>query len=171
MSQAIRTVIVIFGAAVRPDGTPSRVLQLRVETALEYGRPLERPIYVATGGVGRHGPAEAVVMAALLRAAGVADADVLEEPTARDTLDSVRAIRRLLGRHAGPVAAATSTYHQPRCVLLLRLAGYRAFACPMRVPATRDWRLRWFSRLKECVSLPWDVAISVVDLGVRQLRK
>lgn len=161
MEQATRTAIVIFGAAVRPDGTPSRVLRLRVEAAIAYGRTLARPLYVPTGGVGRHGPAEAEVMAGLLREAGVPAADILAEATVRDTFDSVRAVRRMLAGFRGPVVAASSTYHLPRCVLLLRLAGFRARACPVRVPPARDWRRRWFWRAKECASLVWDAALGI----------
>ena len=166
MVPASRVAIVIFGAAVRPDGTPSRVLRLRAEAALAFGRALDQPLYVPTGGIGRHGPAEAVVVAGLLRDAGIAEADILAEPTARDTLESVRAIRRLLAGWQAPVFAATSSYHQPRCVLLLRLAGLDAHACPVRVPATRSLRQRWFWRAKEGLSLPWDV---LLILGLRAI--
>lgn len=166
MASGKRAAIVIFGAAVRPDGSPSRVLRLRAEAALAFGRGQERPLYLPTGGIGRHGPAEAAVVAGLLREAGIAEADILPEPTARDTLESVRAIRRLLAGWQGPVFAATSSYHQPRCVLLLRLAGFDAHACPVRVPATRAWRRRWFWRAKEGLSLPWDV---LLILGLRAI--
>lgn len=162
MEQATRTAIVIFGAAVRPDGAPSRVLRLRVEAAVAYGRMLDHPLYVPTGGIGKHGPAEAEVMARVLRQAGVPASDILPEPTATDTLESVRAISRLLPDHAGKVIAASSRYHQPRCVLLLRLAGFDAHACPVLVPRTQDWRRRWFWRAKECVSLPWDMLLAAL---------
>ncbi len=162
MQQATRTAIVIFGAAVKPDGTPSRVLLLRVQAALAHGRTLERPLYVPTGGIGRHGPAEAVVMAGVLRDACVAVEDILIEPTATDTLESVRAVRRLLAGHTGPVLAASSKYHQPRCVLLLRIAGFAARACPVVPEPTRAWRRRWFWRAKECVSLPWDMLLATL---------
>jgi uncharacterized SAM-binding protein YcdF (DUF218 family) len=154
-----RPAIVIFGAAVRPDGQPSRTLLRRVEAAHAFGRTLARPLYLPTGGVGRHGEAEAVVMARLLRGWGVAEADIRPEPTARDTLDSVRAIRRMLRGHHGPVFAATSAYHLPRCVLLLRLAGLPARACPPPPAlAAAHWRKRWWWRLREVPALPWDAA-------------
>ena len=65
--------IVIFGAAVRPGGRPSGALRRRVEAALAFGARHPDALYVPTGGLGDHPPAEAEVMAALLRAAGVAD--------------------------------------------------------------------------------------------------
>jgi uncharacterized SAM-binding protein YcdF (DUF218 family) len=154
-----RPVIVIFGAAVRPDGQPSRTLRLRVEAAHALGRRLARPLYLPTGGVGRFGRAEAVVMADLLREAGVAGADIRPEPTAHDTVSSVRAVRRMLREHRGEVFAATSAYHLARCVLLLRLAGLRARPCPPPPAlAAAAWRKRWWWRLREIPAVPWDAA-------------
>ena len=154
-----RPAIVIFGAAVRPDGLPSRTLRRRVEAALALGRRLQHPLYLPTGGVGRFGPAEAHVMAGVLRAAGVADADIRPEPTAHDTVSSVRAVRRMLHGHRGPVYAATSAYHLPRCVLLLRLAGLPARPCPPPPAlAAAQWRKRWWWRLREIPAVPWDAA-------------
>jgi uncharacterized SAM-binding protein YcdF (DUF218 family) len=152
-----RPAIVIFGAAVRPDGQPSRTLRLRVEAAHALGQRLADPLYLPTGGIGRFGPAEAHVMAALLRDAGVPDAQIRPEPTAHDTVSSVRAIRRMLAGHQGPVYAATSAYHLPRCVLLLRLAGLPARPCPPPPAlAAAHWRKRWWWRLRELPAIPWD---------------
>ena len=155
--------IIIFGAAVRPDGTPSRTLRRRVEAARRWAARLEAPLFVPTGGVGRHGPAEAAVMARLLREAGVPAARILAEPTARDTLASARACAALLRDHGGPVFAASSGYHLPRCLMLLRLAGIRARGCP---PPPADGRLaqRWLPRLREAVALPVDLALGLVQL-------
>ena len=159
-----RPAIVIFGAAVRPDGQPSRTLRLRVEAALALGARLQRPVYLPTGGVGRFGAAEAVVMAGLLRAAGVAVSEIRIEPTAHDTVSSVRAVRRMLEGHRGPVYAASSAYHLPRCVVLLRLAGLPARACPPppALAAAAAWRKRWWWRLREGPALPWDAAFVVL---------
>jgi len=154
-----RPAIIIFGAAVRPDGQPSRTLRLRVEAAHALGRRLPAPLYLPTGGIGRFGPAEAEVMARILREAGVDEADIRPEPTAHDTVSSVRAIRRMLAGHQGDIHAATSAYHLPRCVLLLRLAGLRARACPPPPAlAAAHWRKRWWWRLREVPAIPWDAA-------------
>ena len=159
--------IVIFGAAVRPGGTPSTALRRRVEAAFSCGRHMPDVLYVPTGGVGRHGPAEAEVMAGLLRAMGVPEQAILREPTGTDTLSSVRAVTKLLRGRRAPVYAATSAYHLPRCVLLLRLAGLPARACPPPTgPAARSLRRRWYWRLREGLALPFDaVLLLVLRLG------
>lgn len=167
MSEAARDTpaIVIFGAAVRPDGRPSRTLRRRVAAAAIFARRFPAVLFVPTGGIGRHGEAEAVVMARLLRTLGIPERHILIEPTGTDTLSSVRAAAHLLRRHAGPVYAASSAYHLPRCVLLLRLAGLAACACPPPPgPAARSPRLRWYWRLREVPALPWDV---ILLLGLR----
>jgi len=153
--------IIIFGAAVRPDGSPSPALRRRVEAAAAFGAELPAPLYVPTGGVGRHGPAESAVMAALLRERGVPAGRVLEEPTGTDTLSSVlacAALLRGLGHAGGPVFAATSGYHLPRCLLLLRLAGLAAAAVPPP-EADPSWPRRWYWRLREAPALPYDAAL------------
>jgi uncharacterized SAM-binding protein YcdF (DUF218 family) len=155
--------IVIFGAALRADGQPTPTLSRRVGAALLFGERLAvPPVYVPTGGIGRYGPSEASAMAVLLRSAGVADTRIVLEDTARDTLDSVRACAQLLRsrRHAGPVFAATSAYHLPRCLVLLHLAGVPARAVPPpRVPAATASLRRWRWRLREVPALPWDVLL------------
>ena len=154
--------IVIFGAAVRPDGTPSGTLRHRVEAAAQFGEALPAPpLYLPTGARGRHGEAESTVMARLLREGfGVPAARIREEPTGTDTLSSARAVAAMLRGHAGPVFAATSAYHLPRCVLLLRLAGLGARAVPPpTAPAATAWRKRWWWRLREAPALPYDAIL------------
>ncbi len=152
--------IVIFGAAVRPDGSASATLRRRVEAAFAFGRNRAGTLYVPTGGIGRYGAAEAEVMAGILRRLGVAEDRLLREPTGTDTLSSVRAVTRLLRRWPGAVYAATSAYHLPRCVLLLRMAGLPAWACPPpAAPAAGAVLRRWYWRLREVPALPLDAAL------------
>ena len=101
-------------------------------------------------------------MAALLHALGVPENRIRCEETATDTLDSVRACDALLRtmKHAGPVFAATSAYHLPRCLLLLRLQGLAAKPVPPPArPASQQFLRRWRWRLREVPALPWDVLL------------
>lgn len=152
-------VVVIFGAAVRADGSPSGALRDRVAAAFRLGETIGAT-YMPTGGIGRHGPAEAEVMAALLQDRGVAPGRIRLEPTGRNTIGSVRACAALLPGFQGRVYAASNAYHLPRCVVLLRLAGLRAFPCPPpRRPAAGSHRRRWWWRLREVPALPLDAAL------------
>lgn len=153
--------IVIFGAAVRPDGTPSGALRDRVGAAARFGsRILPSPTYIVTGGQGRFGPPEAEVMAGLLIERGIAPEDILLEPTARNTFRSVLAVARLLHGKTGPVYAATSGYHMPRCVLLLGIAGLDAHrSAPPVGPASSRLLRRWWWRLRELPAIPLDALL------------
>ena len=138
-------------------------MRRRVEAALRLGARLEAPLYVPTGGLGDYPPAEAEVMARLLREAGVSAEAIVTEPTGRDTLGSTLACARLLrerGWGGAVVHAATSAYHLPRTVLLLRLAGLRARACPPPPgPASARLLPRWRWRVREVAALPVDAAL------------
>jgi uncharacterized SAM-binding protein YcdF (DUF218 family) len=125
-------------------------------------------MFLATGGKGRHGPPEAQVIGEGLMAGGVDPALILVESEARDTLESVRLCDRIL-RERGDcrrVVVCTSTYHQLRCALLLRLLGYRV-AVP-KVPngwgrlKTRRYAL---ALLKEAVATPYDAGLLLLWKG------
>jgi uncharacterized SAM-binding protein YcdF (DUF218 family) len=91
--------------------------------------------------------------------AGIPAAAILREETATDTLSSVRAVKRMVNATA-QVYACTSAYHLPRCLLLLRLAGLNAKACPPPpVPAATGKGQRWYWRLRETPALPYDALL------------
>ena len=155
-------IVVIFGAAVRPDGQPSETLRHRVDAAVRFAARFARPVFIPTGAKGRYGDAEATVMVRQLAGAGIPLAAIRPEITGTDTLSSVRAVVAMV-RGASTVYACTSAYHLPRCLLLLRLAGVRVRACPPPpVPAaSTQWR-RWYWRLRETAALPYDALLAIL---------
>ncbi|EHM02510.1 hypothetical protein HMPREF9946_01060 [Acetobacteraceae bacterium AT-5844] len=155
-----RPVIIIFGAAIRPDGSPSLALRRRIQAAASFGATLDDPLFIPTGGQGKYGEPESVVMARLLQDLGVPHSAIRQEPTATDTLESAVACARMLKGHEGPVWAASSGYHLPRCVMLLRLMGLPARAAPAP-EAAMDWRDRWWWRLREGAALPVDAVLGL----------
>jgi uncharacterized SAM-binding protein YcdF (DUF218 family) len=171
---AHRPVIVIYGAAVRPDGSPSTAMRRRVRSAYSFGRHQADPLYIPTGGIGRFGASEASVMARILRGLDVPEENILLEDTGISTLTSVLAvdgILRVLG-HRGPVYAASSAYHLPRCMLLMLLSGMDAWACPARAsPASRIFRKRWYWRLREAIALPVDVLVMLAKGRISAKRR
>jgi uncharacterized SAM-binding protein YcdF (DUF218 family) len=160
----MRIYLVIFGAAVRPDGTPSGTLQRRVAGALAIGKQLDFICYMPTGGAGAGGHVEAEVMRQMLIDAGTPPEAIIVEPLARDTLQSVRLCDSLL-RAQGDVAAVipcTSPYHLPRCALLLRLLGWpvRIMKMPGDAGVLQWHKLIWYY-LKEIIALPYDAVLLV----------
>jgi uncharacterized SAM-binding protein YcdF (DUF218 family) len=153
---------VIFGAAVRPDGSPSGTLRRRCEHAVSTSRAFPSPIFVATGGVGRHGPAEALVMRDVLIEAGVPTDRIVLETEARDTLESVRFCTRLLRRRGDVerVVVCSSSYHNPRCAWLFRLAGFESHAEPTPSDRPHLGDAKWLRYVgKEFIATPWDTAL------------
>jgi uncharacterized SAM-binding protein YcdF (DUF218 family) len=139
-------------------------LLLRVESAVAFGARFPEPLFIPTGAVGRFGPSEASVMAAMLEARGVPRARILLEETGTDTLSSARAVEALLRTRGivAPVFVATSLYHQPRCLLVLRLLGIRAHpAVPPVLPAATRWWRRCYWWLREVPAIPYDAILAV----------
>lgn len=157
--------IVIFGAAVRQDGSASGSLRRRCENAADFAAThggANPPCFLASGGVGRHGPAEALVMRDILLARGVAPQRILVETQARDTLESVRLCTRMLRARgdAQRVWVSSSSYHNPRCVLLLRLAGFDSSALPTASDRPHLGWGKWLRYvLKELLATPWDAGL------------
>jgi uncharacterized SAM-binding protein YcdF (DUF218 family) len=162
---------VIFGAAVRPDGTPSWTLRRRVETALTLAQSESGAIFLATGGVGRHFPAEAQVILDLLVARGIDPSKILIEDQATDTLESVVFCDEILRRHGlHTIIVCSSGYHTPRCALLFRLLGYEvAMGRTQSDLPHLGWPRYLAYVLKEAIALPYDAALLLGRVVLRRM--
>jgi len=157
-----RALLIVFGAAVAADGRPSPALERRIEGAAAFGRTLADPLYLVTGGRGQEGFVEAEVMRDGLIARGADPGTIICEAESTDTLGSVvRCVRLAAGlADIGPVYICTSRFHQPRCRILLGLAGLPSARAPM--PADRPamgWPALSFMVLREALAIPYDVAV------------
>lgn len=151
--------LIIFGAAVRPDGRPSGTLQRRIEGALRAAEQVADPWFVPTGGLGREGFVEGQVMAEHLRAGGAPAGRILVEGQALDTLQSVHLCHALLaGRpDVDEILVCTSAYHQFRCGLLMAMLGYRVRRPPMPADLPHVGWSKWLTYAgKELISTPYD---------------
>jgi hypothetical protein len=121
--------VVILGAAVRPDGSPSVAMKGRVRAGVALVTGLDGAALVLSGGFGKGHepplPTEARVMADLARAAGLPDVVPLWlEEYSRNTLENAAAVSVLLGGPAAPgrVTVVTDTDHLPRAMTCFRAA-------------------------------------------------
>lgn len=116
--------IVIFGAAVRPDGRPSPALLRRIGYGLAAAeRHPDAPILCSGGAVGA-GPSEAQLMAEILTAHGAARPRLILDHASLDTLQNVEAAVRHVREGGHPhVLICSDGYHMPRIRLLLALSG------------------------------------------------
>lgn len=105
-------------------------------------------------------------MRELLAQCGVPAERILLEESGTDTLSSARAVARLMRANglAAPVFAASSAFHLPRCVLLLRLFGVPARAAgPPWVSAGARWTTRAWWWLREAAALPYDLILALIE--------
>lgn len=116
--------IVVLGNTVAPDGTPSARLRGRLDAALAAYRQNAAPLLIVSGGTGKEGFDEALVMADYLVAQGVPRAAVLADSAGIDTAATALNVARIgRERRIRSVIVATQFFHVPRTRLALSLAG------------------------------------------------
>ena len=120
-------VIIVLGAQVKADGTPSVQLEYRLETALEAYRQQPQTIVCCGGQAGSEPAPEGRVMADWLIARGVPETDVLAETASGDTRENIRNAVSLLGRTPERVLIVTSDYHVARALQIARDQGLQAW--------------------------------------------
>jgi uncharacterized SAM-binding protein YcdF (DUF218 family) len=155
------TLIVLFGAAVWPDGRPSPTLARRIAYAARASADAPEALILCSGAAGRFGPSEASVMAAALIARGVAPDRLVLDEASRDTLQSVVATARTLRDGGyGRCIVCSDRYHVPRIRLLLAALGVRAEAGPVAPGHGGAGRRHWTCmQLREALAIPYDLAI------------
>jgi vancomycin permeability regulator SanA len=133
--------IVVFGARVRLDGTPSITLANRVVTASEVYRQGLANTIVMTGGIEPSGFDETVVMRDLAVELGVPTAAILLDAEGYTTSVSVANTTRILRDHGlNRVLAVSQFYHLPRIKLTYAAAGVEVWTVPARttsIPQTK----------------------------------
>lgn len=118
--------IVVLGNTVAADGQPSARLRARLDCALDAWRGKFAPLIVVSGGVGKEGFDEAVVMADYLAAHGVPRAAILVDSAGVDTAATAANVARMAAmHHIASVIVATQYFHVPRSRLALERAGVR----------------------------------------------
>lgn len=154
-------VYVVFGAAVKPDGSPGSVLERRTVGAWEFSRQQAAPaLFILSGGVGKHPPAEAEAMERILLDRGVDAAAIIKDTQAGNTLDTVRNAAAII--HSLPkystLYVCTSPYHSWRCQLLLNMHKLDALRATMPGDMADLGLGKWlYYCLRELAAIGWDV--------------
>lgn len=154
-----RTLIVVFGAAVRPDGSASPALARRVGYAAAVAEADPAVDLFLSGGVGTYPPSEAAVMAALLDGA-VSPARLILDDASMDTLQTVRAAAHHARAHGyAALHTCTDAYHQPRVRMLFGLMGIASR--PVRMVARGPKPLQAKMWAREAAAIPYDMVAGV----------
>lgn len=159
--------IVIFGAVVRPDGSPSASLLRRINYGWAAAAAHPDAPVLCSGGVCRPGtPSEASIMARALLEQGVSGHRMILDEASLSTLDNVEATAAQVRAGGHPhVIACSDAYHLPRIRILLALHGVRAAAwpCVERAPFAHGLSMA----LRECVAVPHNIVRAMARRGRR----
>ena len=120
-------VIIVLGAQVKEDGTPSAALERRLTAALESYEQNRQTIIVC-GARGTNEPrAEGDVMREWLLARGVQESDVVAETGSFNTRENLRNAKAIMDeRGLSQALVVTSDYHVARALMLCRQEGVAA---------------------------------------------
>ncbi|CTQ48965.1 YdcF family protein [Jannaschia donghaensis] len=113
----------VLGAAVRPDGTASPTLRLRVGHAVDLFDDGRVGRICLTGGQGAHGAPEAHVARDLALSRGVSIEALLVEDRSTTTVENLIFAHRLV---IGPVILVSNRWHLPRARLIAGIIGMAA---------------------------------------------
>lgn len=115
--------IIVLGAQVNPDGSPSVQLEWRLSKALDLYKLQPMPI-VVTGARGPDEPVtEASVMHRWLVERGVSPADLRMDESSFNTKENIKNAIALLPPGTLDVMIVTSDYHLPRALHIARDLG------------------------------------------------
>ncbi|WP_420413136.1 YdcF family protein [Roseibium sp.] len=151
--------MVILGAAVWEGGRPSPSLLRRINHAAELYYKGVAPLIIGSGGLGKHAPSEADVMARELITLGVPASAILPENRSHTTLEnSVLSARILRQQKAHKVLVVSDRYHLPRALLCFRSLGFAAIGSGPDKTNVKTPRHKWlYSYLREFAAYPWYV--------------
>ena len=117
-------VIIVLGAQVKEDGTPSVALERRLTAALESYEEKRQTLIVCGAQGGNEPMAEGDVMRDWLLARGVPDADIVAETASFNTRENLRNAKEIMQeRGLTQALVVTSDYHVARALMLCRQVG------------------------------------------------
>ncbi|WP_158498857.1 YdcF family protein [Magnetospira sp. QH-2] len=135
--------IVVLGASVLPDGSPSAALRRRVGVAVRcYNNKGPLPL-IMSGGAVSHAIPESHVMRDLALAAGVPAEFILVEDRSRSTWENAHEVR-LIAKERGwsHLLLVSDRFHLPRAKDMFRRHGLTVSGAPVdRAPG--DSRIAW----------------------------
>ena len=138
--------IIVLGAQVKPDGSPSVQLSWRLDAAYEAWTQKNVPVVVC-GAQGNDEPMpEAEAMSLYLENKGVPAAAILKDPDSFNTNQNLKNAAKLLRDLPGiqKVMIVTSDYHVPRAMALARDLGFDA--CGMGSPCKQEYWIKNHAR-------------------------
>lgn len=123
--------IVILGAGVYPDGSPSDAMRARMEHGLRLYEQGLAPLVVVSGGERVGPPAEAHLMREWLVESGVPIESIIVEDQSLTTQQNAAYVAPLLHeRSVETILLVTSPFHQWRAERIFEEAGFEVYLSP-----------------------------------------
>jgi SanA protein len=135
--------ILVLGALVRPDATPSDMLRWRLDEAYRLYAAHKAPKLLVTGDHGRISYDEVNAMRQYLEAKGVPTADIFMDHAGFDTYNSMYRARDVFQVHS--VIVVTQPFHLTRAVFIAKSLGLDVQGVESdqyRYPGQRYYQLR-----------------------------
>ncbi|MDR1359225.1 MAG: YdcF family protein [Coriobacteriales bacterium] len=122
---------VVLGAQVYPNGTPSPVLQDRLDTAIRFYKDGYAPLLVMSGGIDADGTSEAQVMRDYAIANGVDPEDIIIDEQGSNTKQTAKnTVATLQAAGLTKVATVSNFYHLARIKMLYLAEGMDVVTVP-----------------------------------------
>lgn len=116
--------IIVLGAQMKENG-PSRVLQMRLDTACDYLMEHEDTLVIVSGGQGAdERESEAEGMRRYLEEKGIDPLRIIMEDQSRNTAQNIEYSSRFLDKTSDRVGIVSNNFHIFRALGLARHAGY-----------------------------------------------
>lgn len=148
--------LVVLGAGLRPDGSPSETLRYRLDSALEYLGENPRTVCVVSGGQGAgETRPEADAMAEYLMAHGLDEGRIVREDRSTSTAENVRYSAELIPADA-TVGIVTNDFHLYRA---LRIAEKNGLPGANGLAAPSNPLYLPHAALRECLAIVKDALV------------
>lgn len=126
-------VIIIMGAAVWEQETPSPALQARIDHAAKLHKEGYAGNLILSGGLGTNPPSEAEAMQVALLRQGVDGSILYLEREATNSLENLKYSRDIMTEYGFETAiVVTDPFHMKRALLIARDLGLEATGAPAR---------------------------------------
>lgn len=156
--------VLVLGASVYSDGSPSDILRDRLDAAANLYFSGAAPSVIVSGDDSLECYHEAQAMAAYLAGRGVPASAILQDPAGLSTFESVYHARKVYGCER--LIVATQTYHQYRALYDAHAMGIDAIGVPTERGTYEDQVL--FS-LREVPARTKDFVLAHVTVTARDL--
>lgn len=134
--------VLVLGAKVKRDGTPTRALRYRLDVAVDYAARYPHVQVIVSGGQGfDENHTEASVMKRYLTEQGIDAARITEEERSTSTYENILFTRKLLPEMTH-VTIISNDYHLERAKVLAKRQGLKVDTLGAKTPGGIQRKVR-----------------------------